>query len=51
VCVRCGAENPKPLKPDEWDELEGLMSGNWRVGSRVEAAVLAHQHEVGSGDG
>ncbi len=43
VCVRCGAENPKPLKPDEWAELEGMIRDNYRLGSRVEAAVRAHQ--------
>jgi len=39
VCVRCGAENPKPLKEEEWDELEAMVRGNWRVGSKVLAAL------------
>lgn len=39
VCVRCGAPNPKPLKPDEWDELEAMVRANYRVGRRVFVAI------------
>lgn len=43
VCVRCGAENPKALKPDEWAELEGMVRDNYRLGSHVERAVSEHR--------
>lgn len=46
VCVRCGAENPKPLKPDEWAELEAMIDGNYRVGRKVYEVVQEHRGEV-----
>lgn len=52
VCVRCGAVNPKPLKPPEWVELEGMVDQNWRVGRHVFVAVQEHRGvEVDREDG
>lgn len=45
VCVRCGADNPKPLKDDEWTGLEGMLDSGWPVGNKVEGAIRERRGE------